>query len=134
MDALGKAITTENRRIKKEIVNKNALREIGISLPKRKFNIKGKIRELYSKIFGHLEKDKTKIKIPYSELIGDNQEEKIISFAPLLHLENQKKIWLEQDEHFGEIHIWMKETYWKHKGNPFEDLIEELKESGEIKE
>ena len=40
MNSLNKAIITENRRIKKEIINKNALRESGISLPKRKFSIK----------------------------------------------------------------------------------------------
>ncbi|MEJ2267466.1 MAG: segregation/condensation protein A [Nanoarchaeota archaeon] len=40
IQSLNKAIATENRRIKKTILNKNALRETGISLPKKKFNIK----------------------------------------------------------------------------------------------
>ncbi|GAJ14510.1 unnamed protein product, partial [marine sediment metagenome] len=35
IDSLNKAITTENRRIKKEIINKNALREANIIIPKR---------------------------------------------------------------------------------------------------
>ena len=39
MESLNKAITTENRRIRKEIINKNALRETAFSLPKRRFSI-----------------------------------------------------------------------------------------------
>ena len=46
LESLNKAIITENRRIKKEIVNKNALRESSISLPRRKFSIKDKIIEI----------------------------------------------------------------------------------------
>ena len=45
MESLNKAINTENRRIKKEITNKNALIESSFSLPKKKFNIKSKIKE-----------------------------------------------------------------------------------------
>ena len=40
MESLNKALVTENRRIKKEIINRNALRESSISLPRRTFNIK----------------------------------------------------------------------------------------------
>ena len=53
--------------------------------------------------------------------MGKSKKEKIITFNSLLHLENQKKIWIEQSEHFGEIHIWLKKTYFKHN-DPFEDL------------
>jgi len=126
IEALNKAIITENRRIKKEIVNRNALREAGISLPKRKFSIKNKIKQIYEQLFGHFEENKGKHKVSYTDFVGNNREEKIISFAPLLHLETQKKVWLEQEQHFEEIHIWLKETYWKHKGDPYADLREEL--------
>ena len=126
MEALNKAIITENRRIKKEIVNKNALREVGISLPKRKFNIKNKIKQIYEKLFGHFEENKGSTRVSFTDFIGESKEERIISFAPLLHLETQKKVWLEQEGHFEEIHIWLKETYWKHKGDPYADLREEL--------
>lgn len=128
MDSLNQAITTENRRIKKEIINKNALAESSISLPKRNFSIKDKIREILEKLtlsFNSSEKYK---KISFSELTHNNSEEKVVSLSPLLHLENQKKIWLEQPAHFEEIYIWEKENYWKHNGNPFQDLINELKD------
>jgi len=47
-------------------------------------------------------------------------------------LENQKKIWLEQNGHFEEIHLWLKKTYFKHNPDPFADLKQEIEE--EIKE
>ena len=120
LSSLDKAITTENRRIKKEIVNKNALREVGISLTNRTYNIKDKIREIYQKTFGHFEKNKDKIKVSYTELIGLSGEERRIAFPPLLHLDHQQKIWLEQEKHFDEIHIWLKHIYLQHNPNPTE--------------
>ena len=126
MDALNKAIVTENRRIKKEIVNKNALRETGISLPKRRFSIQNKIKEIYDKLFGHFEENKDSIRVSFTDFVGKSKEERLISFAPLLHLENQKRVWLEQEGHFEEIHIWLKEVYFKQKGDPYADLREEL--------
>ncbi len=132
IEALNKAITTENRRIKKEILNKNALRETEISLPKRKFSIKDKIKEIYDRLFGHFEENKEKFRVSFTEFIGENKEERIISFPPLLHLETQKRVWLEQEEHFEEIQIWLKEIYWKQKGDPYADLKQELER--EIKE
>ncbi len=123
IESLNKAIITENRRIKKTIINKNALRETGISLPKRKFNIKNKIKEIYDNLFSQLNNKKNKIS--FTELIGKEKENRILSFLPLLELENQKKIWLEQKNHFDEIHIWLKDTYFKENGDPFADLKEE---------
>ncbi len=128
MEALNKAIGTENRRIKKEIINKNALREAEISLPKKKFNIKNKISEIYSKLFKHFDENKEHKKVSYTDFIGSEKEERIISFFPLLHLENQKKIWLEQEEHFEEIYIWLKKTFLKHNPDPFADLKEEIED------
>lgn len=126
MEALGKAITTENRRIKKTIVNKNALRESSISLPRRKFSIKDKIKEIYEKLYGHFEENKEQKKITYTDFIGLDKDERIICFGPMLHLENQKKIWLEQEKHFGEIDIWLKHVYLKHNPDPMEILKAEL--------
>ena len=128
IDALNKAVTTENRRIKKEIVNKNALREVGISLPKRKFSIKNKISQIYKKLFGHFEENKDSVKVSFTDFVGESKEERLISFQSLLHLETQKKVWLEQEVHFEEIHIWLKEVYFKHKGDPYADLKQELEQ------
>lgn len=125
MESLNKAISTENRRIKKEILNKNALRESSISIPKRKFSIKNKIHEIYQELLGLLKEEKNNVS--FTEFVGENKEEKIISFSPLLHLENQQKVWLHQDAHFEEIYIWLKSTYLKHNPDPFAELDEEIK-------
>jgi segregation and condensation protein A len=126
MEALNKAIVTENRRIKKEILNKNALREVGVSLPERKISIKDKIKEIYDKIINNLKEEKKKVS--YSELIGSDRDEKILSFFPLLQLEHQQKIWLDQEAHFDEIYIWFKHIYLKNNPDPFEELRETIQE------
>ena len=122
VDSLNKAIITENRRIKKEIIKKDAVREMDMVLPKKKYIVSDKIKEIYKKIFDHLNENQGKKKISFSELVKNNKEEKIISFSFLLHLENQSKIWIEQDEHFGEMYIWLKKTYMKHNPKFFEYL------------
>jgi len=127
MESLNKAIMTENRRIKKEIVNKNAFRESSFSLPKRKFNIKDKIAEIY-KGLSVLFISREEKRVTYDELIGDKSEEKIISFLPLLYLEDQRKVWLEQKIPFDNIHIWLREDFLKKNPDPFEDLKKELEE------
>ncbi len=132
IESLNKAIITENRRIKKEITDKNVFREVSISLPKRRFISQDKIKEIYELVFGHFEKNKNDLYVPFSVLIGGDREEKIFSFSSILHLENQKKIWIDQKEHFGELHIWMKDKYFENNPNPFADLMESSEEiSGE---
>jgi len=132
LESLNKAISTENRRIKKEIIKKNAIRETSISLPKkRSFSIKDKMRELHEKLRGHLGSEEKK-KISYTDLIGENKEERILSFYPLLQLENNSKIWLEQEKHFHEIFVWLKHIYIKHNGDPIDEIRKELEE--QIKE
>ncbi len=128
IESLNKAIVTENRRIKKEIINKNALRETSFCIPKKRFSIKNKIKEIYETLFAHFKENKEKKKISFTELTEKNKEEKIISFSSLLYLETQKKIWLEQKAHFEEIHIWLKDIYLKHNPDPFADLKQNIEE------
>ena len=132
MEALNKAIVTENRRIKKEIVKSNAIREIGISFPKRKLSVQDKIKQIFAKIIYSLEENKDEKRVHYNFIIGEEKNERIFSFAPLLYLEHQKKIWLEQNEHFGDIYIWERKTYWKQNGDPFKDLERELERFDEL--
>lgn len=129
MESLNKAIITENRRIKKEVLRKNVLDEAALYLiPKRKFNIRNKIREIYDNLFKHFREDKDRKKVTFSQFIGDNKEEKIISFLPLLHLETQKKILMQQEKHFDEIYIWLREIYLKHNPHPLDELKKEIEE------
>lgn len=128
LESLNKAIVTENRRIKKTIIDRNALRESSISLPKKTTSIRDRIKEIYDNLHGHFENNTDKHKVPFTEFVPQTKEERISSFSSLLHLENQSKIWLDQEIHFGEIHIWLKHTYLKHNPVPYSELLEEPEE------
>jgi hypothetical protein len=45
-----------------------------------------------------------------------------------LHLDHQKRLWLEQEAHFEEIYIWLEETHLKHHPDRFADLKQEIEE------
>jgi len=134
MEALNKAVITENRRIKREIVTKDAFREAAFALPKRKFSIKDKIIEVYRNLTDKFKNDKEKNRISYNEFVNNSKEEKILSFLPLLYLEEQKKVWLEQEKPFEDIYIWLKEIFLRHNPDPFADLkIAEINEQAKEK-
>jgi len=122
INSLDKAIATENRRIRKEIVNRNALRETGISLPKKKFSIKDRMNLMQERLFGIFKKEK---KVLFHEFAGTEKEKRLDHFGPLLQLENNGRIWMHQEEHFGDIHIWEKSVFIEHNGDPFAELREE---------
>jgi len=111
ISALGKAITTENRRIQKVVLTKQQEMEASLSLPKRQINLKDEILRIHlilDKIFSsHSER------YPFTALAGTEPESKVATFVPLLHLDTQTKILLEQDGHCEEIWIWMKEMHEK---------------------
>lgn len=109
MTALGKAINTENRRIRKVIITKQQEMEAALAIPKHRINLREKIKEVYSKLkreFG--ERDD---KLAFSSFSNKVSEEKIATFVPLLHLDSQHKIWLEQNGHLEEIWILLKSLY-----------------------
>ena len=100
MDALNQALKVEKRREIRKL-GERVTREI--ELPVKKINITELIRDIYLKV---KEFFKHKDKVTFSELVGsDKKEAKIYTFVPLLHLDSQQKLYLEQKEHFGEIDI-----------------------------
>ena len=106
MGALGKAIKTEERRIRKIVIDKQRVMETGISLPKRRINVHDKMKEVY-KLVQNIFSEKGE-KMMFSDLSGMTRQERIETFVPLLHLDNQQKVVLEQDNHLGDISVWMK--------------------------
>src|SRR3989344_2637441 len=126
--ALSKAISTENRREHKALILKQHEINAYLPIPKKLFNLQDKIKGLYSKIkqmfVGRDER------IAMSELSSMDSEEKLLTFVSLLYLDTQQKVWLEQDGHFEEIWVLLKEMYEaKNK-----DLIERLKKEMEMLE
>jgi len=126
IESLNKAITTENRRIKKTIINQNALRQAGISMPKNTVGIKGNLSAIKKKIIDHFNINSGNKKVTYTEFIGDGKSARALSFFPLLQLETNGDIWLDQEKPFEEIHIWLKEVFLKHNPDPFYELKVEL--------
>ena len=123
--ALGRAISTEDRRDKKSLILKQYEMEAYLPLPKRLFNLQDKIKGLYSKIKGlFVDNDE---KIAFSQLSSVDPEERLLTFVSLLHLDNQQKVWLEQEGHFEEIWILLKEIYESKN----KDLLQRLKEEVE---
>ncbi|MDD5132831.1 MAG: segregation/condensation protein A [Candidatus Nanoarchaeia archaeon] len=101
MGALQKALEVDQRRTMKRVREEGYLKQV--KLPEKKVDISILIKNLYDKILGFF---KEKEKLTFNELIpSDKKEDKIMTFLPLLHLVNSKKIDIDQKEHFGEIEI-----------------------------
>jgi segregation and condensation protein A len=126
MAALGKAINTENRRIRRVVISKQYELEAAAVMPKQRINLKDKIRDIYTKlreIFAKREE-----RLAFSELAGSNNEERIATFVPLLHLDAQHKVFLEQEGHFEEIWIWLKKIYEKKYASQLEQMRKEVED------
>lgn len=100
VDALKQALEVKKRR--------NILSDVKVEIPEKKMDVSEVIRNLYEKI---CQVFKSNPSLTFTELIPSaKKEDKIYTFIPLLHLTNQRKIDLEQPQHFGEISIKLKEN------------------------
>jgi segregation and condensation protein A len=103
VDALQRALEVKERRVMRAIPKEK------VKIPEKGVDIGIMIKEVYSKIkkffsFGNK-------KLTFNKLIpSDSKEDKIYTFIPLLHLTNQRKIDLNQEEHFGEIEILLRQS------------------------
>jgi len=96
---LQKALEVKKRRVMRSIPTAK------VEVPKKQVEITSIIREVYGKITNFFFKNNGK-KLTFTKLIpSDSKEDKVLTFIPLLHLTNQRKIDLFQREHFGEIEI-----------------------------
>ena len=128
MSALNKAIYTENRRIKREVQIKRAGKLAVVDIPKfKRIDLRDRIKQLYARILTTLKKPELE-KISYSKLIGNVKEEKIACFLPLLHLNDSRKLWLEQEKHLDEIYIFLYEYFEKNREKFLEELEENIEE------
>ena len=122
--ALTKAISTENRRINRVLILKQHELEAHLPIPRRLFNLQEKISGLYSKLKKlFVNRDE---RVAFSSLADSNPEDRLLTFVSLLHLDTQQKIWLEQDGHFEEIWVLLKEIYEAKNKNLIEALKREM--------
>ncbi|MBW2985795.1 segregation/condensation protein A [Candidatus Woesearchaeota archaeon] len=104
VSALEQALEVKKRRVF------NSIRESNVSVPERKFDITDAIKGVYSRILGFFKLNKEKNHIPFSKLVpSDTRKDHVYTFIPLLHLFNENKVHLEQQGHFGEIQVQLKD-------------------------
>ena len=98
--ALNRALKVSERKTLRRLHEKH----IDIpEVPEKKIDITILIKNIYEKV---LEFFKKKDRVTFSEIVNsDRKEDKILTLIPLLHLDNQEKINMQQQEHFGEIEI-----------------------------
>ncbi|MBI2151223.1 hypothetical protein HYU21_00670, partial [Candidatus Woesearchaeota archaeon] len=75
-------------------------------MPKRKADIMGIIREMYFRISYYNDKEKDK-ELTFTRLLPPQagKKERVYTFIPLLHLENELKIETKQEKPFDEIYV-----------------------------
>lgn len=102
MDALKKALEVNQRKIRRKL----EMQKIDVKIPEKKIDITALIKDVYDKIVSYFQEKKEVL--TFTKLIpSERKEDKILTFIPLLHLDNKDKINLYQEEHFGEINIEM---------------------------
>lgn len=102
MGALQKAMEVKKRKVLRDIP------PMEFNVPEKKRDIGQVIKDIYGRIKLFFVNSKG-AKLTFSKLIPENpsKEDKVFTFVPLLHLTNQRKIDLAQQQHFGEIEIQM---------------------------
>ncbi|MBS3150385.1 segregation/condensation protein A [Candidatus Woesearchaeota archaeon] len=101
VSALNKALEIEKRRTIRNQLNQI----VNVKIPEKKVDISQLIKDVYDKIVTLFQ---TKEKLKFSALVNsEKKEDKIMTFIPVLHLANQEKITINQEQEFGEIDIEM---------------------------
>lgn len=103
VNALEKALDSDIVKQRRRILNGIEVENIP-KTPEKYFDL----GEIMSKLHKHISKlfISPTTKVYFTDLLTeDNKECKVYTFLPLLHLENQKKLEMNQKEHFGEIEV-----------------------------
>ena len=98
VNALQKAMESKRRLLERT-------KPIKFTMPQRNMDILEVIKDVYNKVIYYSKKEKEKI--TFTRLLPPRagKQEKVHTFIPLLHLENQERVEMTQPNHFEEIHI-----------------------------
>ncbi|MFH1399095.1 MAG: segregation/condensation protein A [Candidatus Woesearchaeota archaeon] len=101
MDALEEALEVSRKRVLRTMPERK------IEIPEMEIDITQLISSVYTKIQAFF--NKSKEKLFFNQLVdSDDKEDKIMTFIPLLHLVNERKVDVEQLVHFGPIEVKIK--------------------------
>lgn len=108
VEALEEALETEARR---PVPTETRILD-EIEPPKTHIDISEVIREIYGVIYDHYETNmQPKGSLEFTHLSrSEDKRDKVMTFIPLLHLENARKVHLDQEEHFGPIAVHLLDT------------------------
>jgi segregation and condensation protein A len=101
VNALGKALEVHARR-------KPPVKEAPeVKIPEKSKDMSLVIKDVYNQIRDFFNKQAKKaVKLTFNLLLPSQEKHDVVyTFVPLLHLDNQRKIYLLQKKHFGEIEI-----------------------------
>ena len=102
VEALERALEVKKRRLL------HSIPPLNLEAPKKKKDITEIIREVYGKIKSFFI-SAIKDKLTFTKLLpSESKDDKVHTFIPLLHLAQQNKIELVQENAFGEIEILLK--------------------------
>nr|MBA4405323.1 hypothetical protein [Nanoarchaeum sp.] len=114
INALEKALEVDEkrnvRRERFEVVPE------AIKLPERKLNVGDRIKIIYGKINDWFKKNS--VEISFEDLLtGGSKRDKVLTFIPLLHLENDRKIDIKQEIAFEKIYISLNQELIQDESN-----------------
>jgi segregation and condensation protein A len=103
VNALEKALEVESRR-KHYAVN---AKKIVMKIPENHFDLGKAMNVVYARVETHYNSKKSKDRtLTFDELVmSDSKKDKVLTFVPLLHLDTQRKVDLEQKNHFDTINV-----------------------------
>ncbi len=110
VDALEKALEVDTRR--KVRRQRYEYLDEDFAMPAKKVDVGQKIKEVYSKVTEYFKIKQSNL--TFTQLLpSSSKEDKVFTFIPLLHLENQKKVDMHQKNSFDEIYISLKKQKLK---------------------
>ncbi len=103
VQALEKALEVENRRK----ISKPNMKKMVLKIPDKKLDLGTSMKNVFEKVENHYNTKKNKGKtLTFNEMVtGTTKQDKVLVFVPLLHLDNLRKINLDQKKHFEEIAV-----------------------------
>ena len=105
VSALERALSVNTRRSIRDFMNYSPAKTVEI--PKKKIDINQLIKDIYGRLVNFFSIGNKRL--TFKEFVNsDRKEDIIMTFLPLLHLDNERRINLEQEKPFGEIEIHMK--------------------------